>query len=120
MAGAWSIPQAARRGVHRHRTPRAWYLPLVPQASAWPHHVSGQAVGELSVEDDGLAVDDGGLDALAPRLEAAHATGQVVHALLLPWADRRGIENHDVGPPAWLEGPAVGETEQRGGQFGDL
>src|SRR4051812_32377723 len=111
MAGAWSTPQAARRCVHRHRTPRAWYLPLVPQASAWPHHVSGQAVGELAVEDDGLAVDDGGLDALAPRLEAAHAAGQVVHELLFPRADRLGIEDHDVGPPARLQRAPVGETE---------
>src|SRR4051794_22895260 len=120
MAGAWSTPQTARRCVHRRRTPRVWCLPSVPQASAWPHHVSGQAVGELAVEDDGLAVDDGRLHAFAPRLEAAHAAGQVVYELLLPRADQLGIEDHDVGPPAWLQRAAVGETEQRGRQFGDL
>src|SRR4051794_29414441 len=97
-----------------------WAASVTTETSTGADDVPGQAVGELAVDDDGLAVDDGGLHALAPRLEAAHPAGQVVDELLLPRADGVRVEDHDVGPPALLDGAPVGETEQGGGPLGDL
>ena len=50
--------------------------------------------------------------ALAPRLEPADAAGQVVHELLAPRADRRGIEHHQVGPTAGRDRAPVGEAQR--------
>src|SRR2546421_3493308 len=92
----------------------------VSAISTGPYNVTGQPSRQLAVDDDGLAVDDGGFDALAPRLEATDATGQVVHELLLPRPNGLGVEDHDVGPPARFERPAVGQAEQSSRELGDL
>src|SRR3954447_24261337 len=92
----------------------------VSAIAAGPHDMSGKTAGELAVDHDGLAVDDGGFDAFAPRLEAAHAARQIVDELLLPRADGRGVEDHDVGPSTRPERAPVAEAEQRSRELGDL
>src|SRR5271165_4549769 len=88
--------------------------------SAGRYHVAGQAVGQLAVEHDRLTVHDGRLHPLAPGLESAHPAGEVVDELLAPGADRLGVEHHEVGPGAHFDHPPVAETDERGGDLGDL
>src|SRR5579862_28 len=115
-----SSPTRARREKNPSGPGSSRYSTGLVLHSARAHDVAGEAAGELTVEHDRLAVDDRGLDALAPCLEPPDVAGQVAHELLLPRGDGGGVEDHHVRPPPDSDGPAVDQADDGGGDLGDL